>query len=121
MSPFELIRVREPRRTLRGLVISALLAPGLLVASPSAPAQAQGWVWQVPALAEGNFNVVPTPAGGVIWMVPSGALTPHLSGGYDWTTVGVPSDQASTFILGTRFTEVIAGIIPPGLRRATRP
>jgi hypothetical protein len=121
MSPPELIRVRAPRRTLRGLVLSALLAPGLLVASPSAPAHAQGWVWQVPALAEGNFNVVPTPAGGVIWMVPTGGLTPHRSDAYDPTTVGIPSAQASAFILGTRYTEVLAGVIPPGLRRATPP
>ena len=121
MSPSEWLGAREPRRLLRGLVLVTLLAPGLLLVSPSAPAQAQGWTWQVPALAEGNFNVVPTPAGGVIWMVPTGGMTPHRNSGYDPTTVGIPSEQASAFILGTRYSEVLSGVIPPGLRRATPP
>jgi hypothetical protein len=55
--------------------------------------------------------------------LPERELARHytFSGAYDWTTVGVPSGEAAACILGTRYTAVLSGIVPPGLRRATRP
>jgi hypothetical protein len=109
------------RSMVRGLVLGALLAAGILVVSPASSAQAQGYSWQVPALGEQNFNVVPTPAAGVMWMVPAGAPATSLSLPYEWTNVGVPPAAASAFVLGIPYGEILSATLAPAFRRPPGP
>jgi hypothetical protein len=109
------------RRMLRGFVLGVLLAAGILAVGPAPSAQAQGYIWQVRSLGEQNFNVVPTPAAGVMWMVPAGAPATSLSLPYDATNIGVPPAAASGFVLGIRYGEILSATLAPAFRRPPGP